>query len=156
MSSSLDVTVTLSAVAVPELAEGEGGGEGVEADDVDLVVVEVEAAGVETASCAMTILVINRIAPNEVANFFMKVVCRSSSQACDWLWRSRFRRTPGEAAHLHKCEPRFRRSGLTITLREKTRLDLRYVSTGGACSKIRARRNGDSTHFGARAGIAQN
>ena len=57
MSSSCDVTVTLSAVAVPGLAEGDG---------AEVAVVVVEAAGVETASCAVTILVIKRIAPNAI------------------------------------------------------------------------------------------
>ncbi len=51
MSSSWLVTVTCSAWAVLGLAEGEGAG--VEAD----VAVVVEAAGVETASCPVAILV---------------------------------------------------------------------------------------------------
>ncbi|PYL97129.1 MAG: hypothetical protein DMF18_03450, partial [Verrucomicrobia bacterium] len=59
ISSSCEVTVTLSAVAVPGLAEGD---EEVEAEGA----VVVEAAGVETASCAMMILVIKRIAPNAI------------------------------------------------------------------------------------------
>src|SRR5437762_13644632 len=87
MSSSWLVTVTCSAWAVFGPAEGEGAG--VEAE----VVFVVEAAGVETASCAVMILVIKRIAPNAIGNVFMKVVCRSSFQSCDWLWHSRFRRS---------------------------------------------------------------
>jgi hypothetical protein len=38
-----------------------------------VLVVVVEAAGVETASCAVMILVIKRIAPNAIGNFFMKL-----------------------------------------------------------------------------------
>src|SRR5260370_41941186 len=92
MSSSCDVTVTLSAVAVPGLAEGDG--PGVETEVA--VAAVVEAAGVETASCAVTILVIKRIAPNAIGNFLIEVACRSSFQSCDWLWRSRFRRSGGK------------------------------------------------------------
>jgi hypothetical protein len=66
MSSSWEVTWTLCAVAVSGLAEGEGAGV-----DVDLAVV-VEAGGVETASCAVMILVIKRIAPSVIRNFFIK------------------------------------------------------------------------------------
>ena len=100
MSSSCDVTVTLCAVAVSEPAEGEGVGVGVE------VVLVVEAAVVETASCAMTILVNKRIAPNAIGNLFMKVVCRSSFQSfCDlFVWHSRL----GEAGVKNGASPQMR------------------------------------------------
>src|SRR5438105_15538499 len=101
MSSSWEVTLTLCAVAVSGLAEGDAAGV-----DVDVVVV-VEAAGVETASCAVMILVIKRIAPNAIGKFFMKVICRSSFQSCDWLWRSRFRRAGKSSGSAQICEPRF-------------------------------------------------
>ena len=91
MSSSWLVTVTCSAWAVFGPAEGEGAG--VEAE----VVFVVEAAGVETASCAVMILVIKRIAPNAIGNVFMKVVCRSSFQSfCDLLVTFAIRRSRGE------------------------------------------------------------
>jgi cobalamin biosynthesis protein CobD/CbiB len=57
MSSSLDVTVTLSAVAVPGLAEGEG---------AEAVVAVVEAGGVEAASCAVAMFVSRNSAPNQI------------------------------------------------------------------------------------------
>ena len=79
MSSSCEVTVTLSAVAVPGLAEGDE----VEVEAEGAVVVVVEAAGVETASCAVMILVIKRIAPNAIGKFFIKIGCRSNFRSCD-------------------------------------------------------------------------
>jgi hypothetical protein len=79
MSSSWLVTVTWSAWAAFGLGEGEAAG--VE----DEVAVVVEAAGVEMASCAVMTLVIRRIAPNAIGNFFIKVICRSSFQSCDWF-----------------------------------------------------------------------
>jgi hypothetical protein len=75
MSSSFDVTWTLSAVAVPGVGEGEAAGVVVEVEldaEVEVAVV-VEAAGVETASCAVMILVIKRIALNVIGNFFIKL-----------------------------------------------------------------------------------
>ena len=66
MSSSWEVTVTLWAVAVSGLAVGEAAGV-----DVDLAVV-VEAAGVETASCAIAMFVIMNTAPAKIGNFFIK------------------------------------------------------------------------------------
>lgn len=68
MSSSLDVTWTLCAVAVSGLAEGEGDGAGVDVDPV----VEVEAAVVETASWAIAMFVIMNSAPAKIGNFFIK------------------------------------------------------------------------------------
>jgi hypothetical protein len=56
-------------VAVPGLAEGDG--PGVETEVA--VAAVVEAAAVETASCAVTILVIKRIAPNAIGNFLIEV-----------------------------------------------------------------------------------
>jgi hypothetical protein len=64
------VTVTCSAWAAFGLAEGEG--PGADAEVLVLAVVE-EAAGVETASCAVMILVIRRIALNAIVNFFIKL-----------------------------------------------------------------------------------
>ena len=98
-------------MAVPGLAEGDGAGVAAE------VTVVVEAAGVEAASCAVMILVIKRIAPNAIGNFFIKIGCRSNFRGCDWLG-IRDLANAGEIGVLHKCEPRFGRSGLTITPRE--------------------------------------
>jgi hypothetical protein len=70
MSSSCEVTTTFSAVAVPGLAAGKGAGV-----EPDLVAVG-ETAGVETASCAATILVIKRTAPNTIGNLFMEICYR--------------------------------------------------------------------------------
>jgi hypothetical protein len=64
MSSSWEVTVTLCAVAVSGLVAGDGAG-------VDFAVV-VEAAGVETASCAIAMFVIMNTAPARIGNFFIK------------------------------------------------------------------------------------
>src|ERR1700692_1143166 len=72
MSSSFDVTWTLCAVAVSGLAEGDGAGV-----DVDFAVV-VEAAGVETASCAIAMFVIMNTAPAKIGNFFIKCFCFQS------------------------------------------------------------------------------
>src|ERR1700687_1168741 len=107
MSSSWLVTVTGLACAVAGLAEGEGAG--VEAE----VLVVVEAAGVETASCAVAMFVSRNSAPNAIGKFFVDLVFKVVIGLAFAIWAK-----PGEAAHLHKCEPRFRRSGLTITPRE--------------------------------------
>jgi hypothetical protein len=72
-------------VAVPGLAEADGAGVEAEAP----VVVVVEAAGVEAASCAVMILVIKRIAPNAIGNFFIEIGCRSNFRGCDWFRHSR-------------------------------------------------------------------
>ena len=112
MSSSLDVTLTLSAVAVPGVAEGESAGVVVAA------AVVVEAAGVETASCAVAVFAIRNTAPNIIGSFFIKIFCRSSFQSCNWVVAFAIQAKPRESGHLHKCEPRFGRSGLTITPRE--------------------------------------
>ena len=91
--------MTLTALASTVVGLDEGEGVGAE------VAVVVEAAGVETASWAVTILVMKRIAPNAIGNFFMKVVCRSSFQSFgDWLWRSDLLERESKAAHLHKCD----------------------------------------------------
>jgi len=60
------VTVTCSACAVFGLAEGEGAGVAAE------VVVVVEAADVETVSCAVAMLVTRNSAPNIIGDFFIK------------------------------------------------------------------------------------
>src|ERR1700730_4051236 len=70
MSSSWEVTVTLCAVAVSGLADGDGAGV-----DVDVFA---EAVGVETASCAIAMLVIMNSAPAKVGNFFIKYFCFQS------------------------------------------------------------------------------
>jgi hypothetical protein len=87
MSSSFDVTWTLAAVAVPGVGEGEAAGVGVvfETEVVVELAAVVEAAGVETASCAVATFVIRNSAPNIIGIFFIKVVCRSSFQSCDWF-----------------------------------------------------------------------
>jgi hypothetical protein len=91
-------------VAVP----GDGEVDGDAAGEAEVFVGEIkagEAAGFETASWAVTILVMKRIAPNAIGNFFMKVVCRSSFQSFgDWLWRSDLLECQSKAAHLHKCD----------------------------------------------------
>jgi hypothetical protein len=91
-------------VAVP----GDGEVDGDAAGEAAVFVGEIEAgeaAGFETASWAVTILVMQRIAPNAIGNFFMKVVCRSSFQSfSDWLWRSDLLERESKAAHLHKCD----------------------------------------------------
>ena len=65
------MTVTLSAVAVPGLADGEGAGVAL----AELVWV-IEVGGVETASCAGTMFVSKNSVANPIENFFMKVGCR--------------------------------------------------------------------------------
>src|ERR1700731_1287278 len=101
MSGSWVVRVTLSAGAV--VVSGTGAGAGLPGCGAGEAFV-VEAAGVETASCAVTILM-RRIAPNAIGNFFMKVVCRSSFQSFgDWLWRSGLLECQSKGAHLHKCD----------------------------------------------------
>jgi hypothetical protein len=58
---------------------GDGEVDGDAVDEAAGAVGEVEAgeaAGFETASCAVTILVIKKIAPNAIGILFMKVVCR--------------------------------------------------------------------------------
>ena len=75
MSSSFDVTWTLSAVAVPGVGEVEAAGVGVvfEAEVVVELAAVVEAAGVETASCAVAILVSTNNATAVIRNFFIKL-----------------------------------------------------------------------------------
>ena len=89
------------AVAGDGEVDGDAVGEAVVVGEVEAS----EAAGFETASCAVTILVIKRIAPNAIGKFFMKVVCRSSFQSLgDWLWRSDLLECQSEVVHLHKCD----------------------------------------------------
>jgi hypothetical protein len=111
--------VTWLACAVVGLAEGEAAG----IDDE--VAVVVEAVGVETASCAVMILVIKRIAPNAIGNFFMKVVYRSSFQSCDWFVAFAIRAKPVQKLRI--CTNANRNSGEVAydLLRAKTRLNLR-------------------------------
>jgi len=112
------VTETLCAVAVSESGEGEG--VAIEVDGVGPVVVDEEAARVETASCAIARFVIPKIATTAIKICFIKGFrFQSWLSGCGFTLSAK----PGKSGYLHKCEPRSCEA-LAITPREETRLDL--------------------------------